>query len=100
MPTKDYDAFLLKELRDPGTAAAYLSASIEDGAVDEFLLALRNVAEAHGGLGVLSEITNLNRQSMYKMLSEDGNPRLASLLSVLKAIGISLTFTTSEKDAA
>lgn len=100
MPTKDYDAFPLKELRDPGTAAAYLSASIEDGAVDEFLLALRNVAEAHGGLGVLSEMTKLNRQSMYKMLSEDGNPRLASLLSILKAIGISLTFTTSEKDAA
>ncbi len=99
MPTKDYDTFLLEELRDPETAAAYLSAAIEDGAVDEFLIALRNVAEAHGGLGVLSAITKLNRQSMYKMLSEDGNPRLASLLSILRAIGISVTFTTSEKDA-
>ena len=100
MPTKDYDTFLLEELRDPETAAAYLSAAIEDGEVDEFLIALRNVAEAHGGLGVLSAITKLNRQSMYKMLSEDGNPRLASLLSILRAIGISVTFTTSEKDAA
>ena len=100
MPTKDYDTFLLEELRDPETAAAYLSAAIEDGAVDEFLIALRNVTEAHGGLGVLSAITKLNRQSMYKMLSEDGNPRLASLLSILRAIGISVTFTTSERDAA
>ena len=100
MPTKDYDTFLLEELRDPETAAAYLSAATEDGTVDEFLIALRNVAEAHGGLGTLSAITKLNRQSMYKMLSEDGNPRLASLLSILRAIGISVTFTTSEKDAA
>ncbi len=56
MPTKAYDTFLLEELRDPETAAAYLSAlsaAIEDGTGDEFLIALRNVAEAHGGLGVL-----------------------------------------------
>ena len=55
MPTKDYDTFLLEELQDPETAAAYLSAAIEDDSVEEFLIALRNVAEAH--VGVLSAIT-------------------------------------------
>ena len=100
MPTKNYDELLFEELRDPEVAAEYLSAAIEDGSIDEFLLALRNVAEAHGGIGVLSDITNLNRQSMYKMLSEDGNPTLASLISVLRAIGINVTFTSTEKEAA
>jgi probable addiction module antidote protein len=101
MKTKNYDEFLKQELTDTSLAAEYLSSAIKDGSIDEFLLALRNVAEAHGGIGALSEIANLNRQSMYKMLSEDGNPTLSSLLSVLKAIGINLNFTSDdEKEAA
>lgn len=100
MPTKDYKAFLLEQLQDPEMAAEYLSAAIEEGSADEFLLALRDVAEAHGGVGVLSNITDLNRQSMYKMLSEDGNPTLTSLLSVLRAVGITIKFTSDEKEAA
>ena len=52
MPTKDYDTFLLEELRDPETAAAYLSAAIiEDGAVDEFLIALRMLPKPTVDLG-------------------------------------------------
>ena len=100
MPTKNYDEFLFNQLNDPEIAADYLSAAIEDRSMDEFLLALRNVAEAHGGIGSLSEMTQLNRQSMYKMLSEDGNPTLASLLAVLGAIGLHVTFTASGKEAA
>ena len=100
MPTKNYDNFLLEQLQNPEIAAEYLSAAIEDGAANEFLLALRNVAEAHGGVGTLANITDLNRQSMYKMLSEDGNPTLISLIAVLRAIGINIKFTSSEKEAA
>ncbi len=92
MPTKSYDEFLHQELREPEMAAEYLSAALEEGSVTQFLLALRNVAEAHGGVGVLSNITELNRQSMYKMLSERGNPTLSSLLAILHAIGIDVTF--------
>lgn len=100
MPSKNYDEILLEELRDPELAADYLSAAIEDGSMDEFLVALRNVADAHGGVGVLADITDLNRQSLYKMLSEEGNPTLGSLIALLKAVGINLSFTTSEKKAA
>lgn len=100
MPTKDYEEFLFEQLQDPEMAAEYLSAAIEEGSTDEFLLALRDVAEAHGGVGVLSNITDLNRQSMYKMLSEDGNPTLTSLLSVLRAVGVTIKFTSDEKAAA
>jgi len=77
-----------------------LSAAIEGGSANEFLLALLNVAEAHGGVGVLSNITDLNRQSMYKMLLADGDPALTSLLSVLGAVGITTKFASDEKEAA
>ncbi|MEM9091195.1 MAG: addiction module antidote protein [Cyanobacteria bacterium P01_F01_bin.53] len=100
MQTKYYNELLFEQLQDPEIAAEYLSAAIEEGSTNEFLLALRNVAEAHGGIGVLANITDLNRQSMYKMLSEDGNPTLSSLLSVLRAIGIGVKFTPSEQEAA
>ena len=100
MQLKDYDEFSIEKLQDSELAAEYLSVALEDGSIDEFLFALRNVAEAHGGIGTLSEITDLNRQNMYKMLSDEGNPTLASLLSVLNALGISVKFTVDEREAA
>lgn len=100
MPTKSYDELLQRELRDPEVAAEYLSSSLESGSVDQFLLALRNVADAHGGIGVISEITDLNRQSMYKMMSERGNPTLASLRAILRALGIDITFRPIAGEAA
>lgn len=100
MATKNYDDFLQSELQDSELAAEYLSASLEDGSLDEFLIALRNVANAHGGLGVLAEITDLNRQSMYKMLSDEGNPTMASLLGIVNALGLNVAFVPKEKKAS
>lgn len=99
MPTKDHREFLFEQLTDSEIAAEYLTAAIEDNSADEFLLALRDVAEACGGVGMLSDMTDLNRQSMYKRLSENGNPTLASLLSVLQAVGITIKFASDEREA-
>ncbi len=100
MPRKDYDKFLLKQLQDKAIAAEYLNAALENGSMNELLVAFRNVAQAHGGIGELAAMTELNRQSLYKMLSENGNPTLGSLFSLLKAIGVHLTFSPSHKKAA
>lgn len=87
--TSDYKEDLFERLRDPDYAAGYLSECAAEGQ-DEFLLGLRNVAEALGGVGQLASSTALNRQGLYDMLSEDGNPRLSSLFSVLEAFGMQL----------
>ncbi len=100
MPTRSYDEFLQRELREPEMVAEYLSAALDEGSIAQFLLALRNVADAHGGVGVLSDITQLNRQTMYRMLSERGNPTLSSLLATLHAIGIDVTFRPIRSPAA
>ncbi|CBK42487.1 protein of unknown function [Nitrospira defluvii] len=52
-----------------------------------FLLALRNVANAQGGVASLAERTKLNRDSLYRMLSEHGNPEFRSLDALLHALG-------------
>lgn len=100
MPKKNYDDFLKKELEDTQTAAEYLSAALEGGSLEEFLVALRNVAQAHGGIGELAALTKLNRQSLYKMLSETGNPTLETLSNLLKVMGLRITFTPVEKQRA
>jgi probable addiction module antidote protein len=91
--TKSYEAFLQEELRDPELAAAYLTAALAEGSTEEFLLALRSVADAHGGIGAVAEAADLNRQTLYRTLSGHGNPTIATLLGVLRALGLNLAFT-------
>jgi probable addiction module antidote protein len=97
--TKSYDTFLIEELRDPELAAEYLSAAVEDGSVEQLLLALRAVAEAHGGVAAVADKTQLNRQTMYKTLSAEGNPTVTTLLAILNAVGLNLTFTPLHRPA-
>ena len=77
-------------LRNPKEAAHYLNACLEDEDARVFLLALRDVANAHGGIRALSRDTRLNRESLYRMLSKAGNPSLESLAAVLHACGLRL----------
>lgn len=99
MPTQNYDSFLMEELRDPELAAEYLSAAAEDGSVEQLLIALRTVAESHGGMSALAEKTQLNRQAMYRALSAEGNPTLSTLLTILNAVELDVVFTPRNKSA-
>lgn len=92
MPTTDYKEWLLDQLKDLDYAAGYLTEAIEEGEA-AFLLAVRDVVEAHGGIGSLSKETTLNREGLYDMLSEKGNPRLSSLSNVFKALGLQIAVT-------
>lgn len=87
---KSYHAYLLKNLRDPAEREAYLNAAMADGDPRIMLKALRNVAEATGGMRRLATRTKLSRESLYRMLSERGNPELRSLGRVLGSFGLSL----------
>ena len=91
-----YEEFLDERLQDPAEAAGYLDACLEGGDPNVFLLALRDVARARGGLAKLAEATELNREHLYRMLSENGNPELRSLAALLDALGFRLAITTKE----
>ena len=55
------------------------------------LLALRTVAEAYGGLGMVAAEAGISRESLYRALSPKGNPTLKTLLAVLKTVGMRLS---------
>jgi probable addiction module antidote protein len=83
-----YQKDLIEALKDPCEAAAYLTAAIEEGDREVFLLALRNVAEANGGVGAVATKANLSRESLYRMLSKKGNPEIKSLFTLLHTMGL------------
>ena len=92
--TVDYKSYLLERLRrDPEEAIAYLNAALEDGE-STFLVALKDVVEARIGMTRMAEAANLHRVSLYKMFSEEGNPTLKSLDSVLDAMGLKIAITS------
>lgn len=72
--------------------AAYLAACIEEAPDDAALLAaaLGDIARARG-MVQLAKATGLTREGLYKALSKDGNPRLDTVLKVMRALGIRLT---------
>lgn len=87
-----YEPLLIERLRaDPAEASAYLQASFADGDPRVFLLALRVVAEAYGGVRALAVRTGLNRETLYRTLSRRGNPSLTTLTAILQAMGLTLT---------
>lgn len=88
--SKSYQADLLESLKDPLEAAEYLSAALEEGDPEVFLLALRDVADSHGGMTKLAELTMLNRENLYRMMSRKGNPEFFSLNTVLDSLGFRL----------
>jgi len=84
-----HDDVMVKKLRErPQFAVEYLKAAMEETDDPEVLLiALRHVAKAAG----------LERESLYQALSEHGNPRLSTLLGIMKAVGLKLTVEMAQE---
>ena len=78
----------LKTRRD---IAAYLNAALEDGEPVVLLEALRNVAQAMGGIGTLAKAAGMSRESLYRTLSRRGNPKIDTVMALLRAMGLKLS---------
>ena len=93
MKLKDYRADLLHKLKDPEYAAEYLAQSLAQDDQAGFMIALKDVVEAGGGMTTLSKRAGLTRPSLYKALSKKGNPTLETLRSILDSLGLKITVT-------
>lgn len=94
--SKKYQDWLIEKLKDHDEAVAYLNDALEESLKGDeesqnlFLLAIRNVAEAHGGMAKLAQKAHLGRESLYKTLSDKGNPKWQTLVSLIIALGLNL----------
>lgn len=87
-----HEEALIKELRDdPEYAAEYLNAAMEDSDEPKVLLiALRQIAKAQG-VAKVAKRAHIERESLYRALSPNGNPRFSTIVAITKALGLTLT---------
>jgi probable addiction module antidote protein len=76
-------------LKTPADVADYLEAVFDDGDPALVAHALGIVARSRG-MAKIAKSTGLGRESLYKALSPDGNPELATVLKVMRALGLKL----------
>lgn len=72
--------------------AAYLEAALDEGDAALVAAALGDIARAKGMASVARK-TGLGRESLYKALSPEGNPEFATVLRVVRALGLKLSAT-------
>jgi len=95
---KKYEDDLLERLKDQDYAVEYLHAVLEDVGDDlqeRFLMASKDIAKAHGVANVTND-SEITREALYRILSDKGNPELATLLSVLSALGLKIRISTDK----
>ena len=72
--------------------AAYLNVALEEGDLSLIMASLGDIARARRMASIAHE-TGLGRESLYKSLSPDGNPEFATVLKVMRALGLRLKAT-------
>jgi probable addiction module antidote protein len=96
--TTSYRQSLLTALEDPVEASAYLNAALDDSP-QAFLKALRNVAQARQ-MSRVAKDAGVQRETLYRSFSEQGNPTFETLSSVLEALGMRLSIILNSADAS
>ena len=87
IPFKDY---LLKDLAQPEFAKGYLEAALQDfdkdGNIEILLLAMKDIAEAQGGIEELVRWTNLSPETLTYLLNTEHPPQLDKVLDILSRL--------------
>jgi probable addiction module antidote protein len=90
VPYVSHESTAIESLKkDPEFVAEYLNSVLEDGTQEELMLALRRLATAYG-MKETALSAGLNPKTLYRTLSESGNPELKSFQAILAVMGMRL----------
>src|SRR5580692_1784090 len=87
---REFTELLREELQDPAFAASYLNEALNSGDKGIFPVALRDVIDARGTIKGFAEKADIPRPSIYRMLSEDGNPTMETITAIFGAMGFKM----------
>ena len=79
--------------------AAYLNVALEEDDLSLIMATLGDIARARR-MAVVAQETGLGRESLYKSLSSDGNPEFATVLKVVRALGLRLQATAAPEETS
>lgn len=85
--TKQWD--VVEYLRTEEDMVAYFNACLEENDPALIAAALGDIARARG-MTDIAKATGLSRESLYRSLSEGGNPEFGTVLKVAGALGLTL----------
>ena len=91
MKLKSIQESLDRDLQDPEYVTLYLNDALHEGSPEEFYLALKNVIRANQGMTQIAASTELGRESLYKTLSESGNPQFSTVQKIVGALGLQIS---------
>jgi len=77
---------------------AYLEAAFEDGDPKVIAIALGTIAKARG-MSHVAKDAGITREALYKSLSDKGDPKLSTLIGVMKALNLRLSVAHAETAA-
>ena len=96
---QNLDNYLKDQFQDEENVKEYINAALEQYFEDHnkelFLASLKEVIQAKGGIAVFSKHAHINRQHIYRMLSDKGNPSFDNIGSLLIALGLKLQVETT-----
>ncbi|MBX3577856.1 MAG: putative addiction module antidote protein [Rhizobiaceae bacterium] len=88
-----------KYIRTPEDAAEYIEAVFEEEDISVIAHCLGVLARSKG-MAQVARDAGLSRESLYRSLSAEGNPELATVLKVIKALGLRITLEPAQPDRA
>lgn len=96
--TQKFDDFLVNHLRNnPREIPLFLQEAFDQSKEDQnwaaFMISLRAAVEAKGGVTELAEQMGCSRTSLYKTLSQNGNPKLETTEKIMNYLGLKLTIS-------
>lgn len=80
----------LKHVESEEDARDFLVIMVEENGIQGLVQGL-NLLAKHKGMSTIAKIAGVNRQSLYRSLSEDGNPKLETIDKIVRALGFKLT---------
>ena len=97
---RNYEESLRERLADVAYAKEYLAVALEeyeeDGNIEAFLLAVKDVANAQGGLSKLAARVQLSHQSLDAVLSENGTLQFSTIGAILQGLGFKFSIESLE----
>ena len=99
MPLETIPWDITEHLDSDEAIAAYLDAIFEEGDPKLMAAAIGDVARARG-MTEIAEKTGLSRESLYRALSKDGNPEMATVLKVMRALGMRVSVSPNTRLSA
>lgn len=88
-PYKNYNEYLMTQLKDHEVAMIYLNEALKDPDPKVFLTALKDVVAAQGFEKTnLAKKAHFSRQTIYRILSDKGNPRWDRIIPLIEAMGL------------